>query len=127
MKHIFLLGRLLFSIVFIIKGIGHFCPKMIERVAETGVPMAHFLVPLWGVVALVGGLSLLLGYKAKIGAWMLVVFLIPVTFMIHTYWDKEAGMLARMDMLCFWKNISLIGALLMLAYTGSGPYSVKRS
>ena len=125
MKNLFLVGRALFSMIFIIKGIGQFCPKMAEAAADMGVPMAKVMVPLWGIFALVGGLSILFGFKSKIGAWLLIIFLLPVTLMLHTFWDKETTVLARMNMLCFWKNVSLIGALLMMTYTGSGPYSVK--
>jgi len=47
--------------------------------AQAGVPAARLLVPLSGELALAGGLSIAVGYKAKLGAWLLVVFLIPVT------------------------------------------------
>ncbi len=126
MKYIFALGRVLFASVFIIKAIGQFCPMMIARASEKGVPMAELLFPLWGVLAVLGGLSILLGYKAKMGAWLLVIFLLPITFVMHPFWGGETGLLVRLQMLCFWKNISLMGACLMIAYTGSGPCSLTK-
>ena len=127
MKYIFVLGRVLFSSIFIIKAIGQFCPMMIARASEKGVPMTELLYPFWGLLAIIGGLSILFGYKAKIGAWILVIFLLPITFVMHAFWIGESGMAVRMQMLCFWKNISLMGACLMIAYTGSGPCSLTKN
>jgi putative oxidoreductase len=125
-KFIFLLGRVLFSFLFIIKSLEHFSPKMVTMAEGMGVPMAQFLVPASGIVALLGGLSILLGYKAKIGAWLLVIFLLPATFFMHTYWSAENSFAAMMHHYCFWKNIALLGASLMITYAGSGPMSLKK-
>jgi putative oxidoreductase len=126
MKYLFLLGRVLFSLVFIVKAIQCFCPKLASQMADMGVPLAHIILPLWALLALIGGFSILVGYKAKIGAWLLIVFLVPVTFYMHAFWGEENASLIRMHALCFWKNISLIGALLMITFTGSGPLSLKK-
>ncbi len=125
MKYIFLLGRVLFALIFIVKPIEHFCPRIIGHAAEKGVPAPEILVPIWGILAFLGGLSILLGYKAKIGAWLLVVFLLPVTICIHTFWNAQTSFAGMMDGFCFWKNIALMGAALMVAYSGSGPLSLK--
>lgn len=92
-----------------------------------GVPMPQFMVPFWGIVAALGGLSILLGYKAKVGAWLLVVFLFPTTFFMHPFWNSDTTLTTIMQGFCFWKNISLLGVSLMLAYTGSGPCSIEKS
>jgi uncharacterized membrane protein YphA (DoxX/SURF4 family) len=49
-------------------------------------PLASIAVPLSGVLAIAGGLSILLGYRAKLGACLIVVFLVPVTLMMHRFW-----------------------------------------
>jgi len=64
----------------------HFTKQTIAFSASQGVPLASILVPLSGVVAIAGGLSILLGYRAKLGAWLIVLFLIPVTLMLHKFW-----------------------------------------
>src|ERR1700719_349919 len=84
-----LAGRILFSAIFILSGFMHFSPQEIGYAVHAGVPMAGFLVPASGVLALLGGLSILLGYRAKIGAWLLVLFLVPVTLMMHNFWAAK--------------------------------------
>lgn len=124
MKYIFLLGRFFFSTVFLVKSLEHFSSRMINHAADMGVPMAPLLVPIAGVIAFLGGLSILLGYKAKIGAWLLVIFLLPTTFVIHNFWSTKDFFENMMHQYCFFKNISLLGAALMVSYFGSGPLSL---
>jgi uncharacterized membrane protein YphA (DoxX/SURF4 family) len=83
-------GRQLFSIIFILAAAGHFDSQSIEVAASHGVPLAHLLVPLSGVMALVGGLSVLLGYRTRFGALLLVLFLVPVTLVMHNFWAPDA-------------------------------------
>ncbi len=123
MKYLVLLGRILYSAIFIMSGPGHFTAGTIGYAASKGVPMASFLVPVSGVMAIVGGLSILLGFKAKWGAWLIVIFLLPVSFMIHNFWAVDPAH-AMMDQVNFMKNMSMLGAALMIAYFGSGPLSV---
>jgi len=54
----------------------HFSSQTIAYAASQGVPLASIAVPFSGLLALVGGLSILLGYRAKIGAWLIAVFLV---------------------------------------------------
>ncbi len=126
MKYIVLLGRILYVVIFIMAGPNHFTSGAIGYAASKGVPMASLLVPLSGIIAFVGGLSILLGYKAKYGAWLIVVFLLPVTFMIHNFWTYTDPMQAQMQMVNFLKNLSMLGAALMIAHFGSGPLSVEK-
>ena len=77
--------------------------------------MADVLVPLSGIIAALGGLSVALGYRARWGAWLLVVFLVPVTFMMHAFWKETDPQAAQMQMANFAKNLSLLGAALFVA------------
>ena len=126
MKYILLLGRALFAAIFIEKSFYHFSATTIDRVTSMGVSYAALLVPLAGVLALLGGLSILLGYKARIGAWLLIVFLLPTTLIMHRFWDIQEGHIVLLQNYCFMKNISLVGACLMIAYFGSGPMSLEK-
>lgn len=126
MRYVFLLGRVLFSSIFLIKSLEHFSQGMIGRAANMGVPMASLLVPIAGIIAFLGGLSILLGYRAKVGAWLLVIFLLPTTFMIHNFWVSTDFFSNMMHQYCFFKNLSLLGAALMIAYFGSGPLSLDK-
>jgi putative oxidoreductase len=124
MKFFLLLGRLLYSALFIGASFGHFSKHTIEYGASFGVPMASFLVPLSGILALLGGLSILIGYKARLGALLLIIFLIPVTFTMHKFWGIADPMAATVQQVMFMKNMALLGTAFMIAYFGSGPLSV---
>jgi putative oxidoreductase len=126
MKYFVLLGRMLYVAIFIMSGPNHFTAGAIGYAASKGVPMASILVPLSGIIAFVGALSILLGYKAKYGAWLIVVFLLPITFMIHNFWTYTDPMQAQMHMVNFMKNLSMLGAALMIAHFGSGPLSLDK-
>ena len=86
--------------------------------------MAGLLVPASGILALVGGLSILLGYRAKMGAWLLVLFLVPVTVMMHNFWAVKDPMMAQMQMAMFLKNVTVLGGALLISQLGAGPWSV---
>jgi putative oxidoreductase len=119
-----LAGRILFSVIFVMSGFLHFSQADIGYAAQAGVPMANLLVPASGILALVGGLSILLGYKAKIGAWLLVLFLVPVTLMMHNFWAVKDPMMAQMQMAMFMKNVTMIGGALLISQFGAGPLSL---
>jgi putative oxidoreductase len=124
MKYLVLLGRILYGAIFVISGPGHFAHKTVAYAAAQGVPLASVAVPLSGALAIAGGLSIILGYKAKIGAWLLVLFLVPVTAMMHNFWASADPMMTQMQQAMFLKNISMLGAALMIAHFGSGPLSL---
>ena len=85
-----------------------------------GVPLASLAVPLSGLFALVGGLSILLGYRAEIGAWLIVIFLMPVTLMMHKFWTVSDPIMAQMQLAMFMKNLALLGSALLISQFGSG-------
>lgn len=124
MNFIPLLGRICFTAIFLMSSLGHFTPTVIQFAAESGVPYASFLVPLSGAIALIGGLSVLIGYKAKLGAWLLVLFLVPVTFTMHKFWGLSDPMTSLLQQGMFFKNISMLGGAFFIAYFGAGPYSI---
>ncbi|MEP0754030.1 DoxX family protein [Trichocoleus sp. Lan] len=70
------------------------------------------------ILELAGGLSVLLGYKARWGAIALIIFMIPATLIFHTDFAD------RMQVIAFMKNLAIIGGLLMVYYIGSGPVSL---
>ena len=88
------------------------------------MPNANLLVPVSGLIAIVGGLSILLGFHGKVGAWLLVLFLVPVTFMMHNFWAVKDPMMQQFQMAMFLKNISMLGAALFFTQVGTGPLSL---
>jgi len=118
------LGRLLFAMIFVMAGANHFNKQTIGYAASQGVPLASIAVPLSGVLAIVGGLSILLGYRAKLGAWLIALFLIPVTLMMHKFWTVSDPMMAQIQMVMFMKNVSMLGGALLISHFGAGPFSL---
>jgi putative oxidoreductase len=123
-RYLALAGRQLFSVIFIIASAGHFTPGTIALAAQQGVPLASLLVPVSGLIALAGGLSLLFGYRAKLGAWLLVLFLVPVTLTMHNFWAVTEPMMFQLQLTMFVRNLFLIGGALLYAYFGAGPLSL---
>ena len=121
-----LLGRILYSAIFIMSGPNHFRAQTIAYAAAQGVPLASIAVPLSGIIALLGGLSIALGYRAKLGAWLIVLFLVPVTLMMHRFWGLTDPQVAQLQLAMFMKNLTILGAALIIARVGSGPLSLRR-
>jgi len=120
---VILAGRILFTLIFLMSGFTHFSSRTIAFAASQGVPLASIVVPISGIVAFLGGLSILLGYRAKLGAWLIVVFLIGVTPM-HKFWGITDPMMQQMQMAMFMKNLTMLGGALLISQLGTGPLSL---
>ena len=122
--YVALAGRILFSSIFLMAAPMHFSQPEIVYAKAAGVPAASLLVPASGLLALAGALSILLGYRAKIGAWLLVLFLVPVTLAMHNFWAVHDPMMAQIQIGMFMKNVSILGGALLISQLGSGPLSL---
>jgi putative oxidoreductase len=118
------LGRFFFALIFLMAGANHFSRQTIAFSASQGVPLASIAVPLSGVLSIAGGLSILLGYRAKLGAWLIVLFLVPVTVMMHKFWLVQDPMMAQIQMILFMKNVAMLGGALLISQLGAGPFSL---
>ncbi len=74
----------------------------------------------------VGGIMVLLGYRSSLGAIMLIMYWVPVTFIVDDFWNFNTQIELRLKSITFMKNMAIIGGLLMLIGKGSGRYSIKR-
>jgi putative oxidoreductase len=124
MRSLVPLARLLFAAIFLVSVPGHFQAQTIAYAAQQGVPLATILVPLSGILALAGGLSILLGWRARAGAWLIAAFLVPVTLMMHAFWAVPDPMMRQIQQAFFMKNLAMIGGALLIAYWGAGPVSL---
>jgi putative oxidoreductase len=88
-------------------------PQLHERVREGGTPSPKLAVAGTGMILLLGGLSMLLGVYPVVGIILLIVFLLGVSFQMHTYWKLDDAQMKQIDMINFTKNMALVGALLM--------------
>jgi putative oxidoreductase len=121
-----LVGRILFSAIFIRSGVQHFTrvAMMSPYAGAKGVPASKFMVRLTGAMIFLGGISVLLGAYVRIGAALLVVFLIPTAIVMHNYWTLTDPMARANDQAHFNKDLALAGATLLIWYFGSGPLSL---
>jgi putative oxidoreductase len=117
------LGRMLLALIFIVSAPHLLSGAATAQAQHHGVPLASLAVPLAGILALVGGLSVALGFHARVGAWLLVVFLLPVTLFMHAFWSESNPATVQMQQIEFLKNMALVGGSLIVAYFGAGPLS----
>jgi putative oxidoreductase len=105
-------------------GPSHLNPATIAYARSAGVPFAAFLVPASGALAFLGGLSVLFGFRARLGAALLAAFLVPVTLSMHAFWAVPDPNMAQLQFAMFMKNVGLLGGTLLIAHFGAGPYSL---
>jgi putative oxidoreductase len=117
-----LAGRILIALIFLISGfskIGNFSGTA-GYMASKGMPASGFLLVMAILVELSGSLLIITGYKARWGAWALFAFMIPATLIFHTDFADQN------QVIHFLKNISMMGALLIIAASGPGPLSLDK-
>jgi putative oxidoreductase len=116
MTTLFLIGRVLFGGYFVYSSYGHLVDNKgaIGYAKAKGVPMANALVPFSGVLLFLGGASIITGYQVRLGFLALLVFLIPVTYMMHQFWKTTDPAHKMAEQIGFLKNCALIGAVLMM-------------
>ena len=94
--------------------------------AGEGVPIPGVMLAGAIVFLLAGGVSVLVGYKIRVGAALLLVFLVLATYFFHDFWTFE-GEARQQQMIQFLKNVSLMGTMLFLMANGPGRGSVDRA
>ena len=119
-KYVPLLARIFLSLIFIKAGIDKLLEpgSTIQQMASKGIPLPGVLIVPTIILLIAGGLSVLLGFKARYGALGLIGFLIPTTLIFHTNFAQP------MQEVQFLKNLGLMGGLLMVVAFGSGALSV---
>jgi putative oxidoreductase len=116
MKAPFLIGRLLFGGFFILSGINHLRNRkqMTPYAQSKGVPAPELAVTLAGIPLLIGGTSILLGVKPKLGALAILAFLAGVSPVMHDFWRNEDPNERQINQINFLKNLALAGGALAL-------------
>ena len=113
-----LVGRILLALVFVYSGLGHIThtKAMVGYAQSKSAPAPNITVPLTGVMIIVGGLLVLLGWHRFIGAGLLVIFLLLAAFIMHAFWKVTDPMARASERVHFLKDLALAGAALLLAY-----------
>ena len=120
-----MIGRIFVSAIFIFGGIGKFMyyEGSAAFMASKGMTMIPFFLYSAALVELLGGLSLLFGYMTRYGAIMLMLFLIPVTYIFHDFWNLS-GQVQTEQMIHFLSNLAIFGGLMYVSCCGAGKCSV---
>lgn len=123
-----LIGRILLSAIFFFEAIDSvlYFDKTKDSMTHHGLTWNQDML-LYGAILflLLGGTMVLLGYRSSLGAILLLMYWIPVTFIVHDFWSYPEDQI-RLQKILFMKDMAIIGGLLMLLGKGSGRYSVKR-
>jgi putative oxidoreductase len=115
---LFLIGRIFFGGYFLMSAFNHFAHvgTLSGYTQSKGVPAPKLAVIATGILLLIGGLSVLFGLYPTIGAVALILFLVPVSFIMHAYWKVQDPQMKMAEMVNFMKNLALVGAALMLLF-----------
>jgi putative oxidoreductase len=141
-----LVGRILLCVIFLMSGAGHIADfKKIteELMPKVGVPQQQVMLAGAIAVLIVGGVSVVIGYKARVGALLLAVFLALATCYFHDFWNVTADRVKQQNpalteeaakaqakkeneeqMISFLKNTALLGAMVFIMANGAGHWSV---
>lgn len=116
MSTVFLIARIVFSIMFVMSGINHITKAndMTGYAQFKGVPSPKLAVIGSGVVMGLGGLSVILGVYADLGAIVLAAILLLMAVKMHNFWTLEDAQAKQADMIGFLKNISMAGGALFM-------------
>ncbi|MDR3624031.1 MAG: DoxX family protein [Chlamydiales bacterium] len=120
-----LIGRVLMGAVFIIAAISVYSnwQTFIKAVVDVGLPFPAVALSIAIVLKLLGGISLLIGYKVRLGALLLIIFIVPATLLFHHFWSvgPDQVMQSAMD---FFRNVFILGALLFVSGCGASCCSI---
>lgn len=123
-----LIGRIFIAAIFLLSGIGKLLAfeNTAQFMAAKGMPVVHLLLAGAAAIEILGALSLLIGFKTRIGATALFLFMIPTTLIFHDFWNYT-GNESDLQMIMFMKNIAIEGGLLYVMACGSGGCGFDRN
>ena len=122
-----LVGRILMGIIFLKSGIGKIggFAGTAGYMASKGLPMVEVLLVITIIIEIGASVMLIVGWKARLGAAALFLWMIPVTLLFHNFWAVPADQ-QYVQSIMFFKNLAMMGGMLYVMAFGSGPCSVAR-
>lgn len=140
------LGRVCVGVFFVLSGLNHMLDwngslqtvqngicnlldrsasmPLVSALGEMALPMVSTLTAVAIGLLLLGGLLVFFGVKTRFGAFLLILFIVPTTFLFHAFWMLPADQNA-VQMSHFMKNLAIFGGLLVLLAFGNGSYGKK--
>jgi uncharacterized membrane protein YphA (DoxX/SURF4 family) len=122
-----LFARIFIAILFYFEAMDSFWyfEKTKETMTIYGLTWRQDLLLTLTIIALIIGATLvLIGYYSNFGAFLLLLYILPTTFIIFSFWNDPIAV-RRIQMINFMRNLAIIGALLLLIVNKPGSYSVK--
>ena len=124
-KPLALIARILLAAIFVSAGLsklGGF-EGTVGYIASKGLPAPALIAVLTIAVEVLGGIAVVIGFKARIAGLLLAVFTLLAAFIFHNYWAAPADQ-AYIQNIMFMKNLSMAGGLLLLTVFGAGGLSL---
>jgi putative oxidoreductase len=117
---ILLIARILMAIIFVLAGFAKLTDisGTAAYFGSYNLPATTLLAVVSGIIELVGGLAILIGYQTRLAAWVLAVFCVASALVAHMNWAD------MMQLINFQKNLAMAGGFLVLALHGAGELSV---
>lgn len=115
-----LLGRILLAVIFLLSGFGKLTAisGTAAYFGSLGLPVPTVTAVVVGLIELLGGIAVLIGFQTRVTAWVLAIFTVATGLVAHTGWADQ------MQMIQFLKNLAIAGGFLLLASSGAGAYSI---
>lgn len=133
-------GRVLLALIFLMSAVGNKIPQfssVVQTMENQGIPAPQIMLVGAIVFLLAGSLSIIVGFKARIGAALLLIFLVLASYYFHDFWtwpeeamwvlntnEERRQSAQQLEMISFMKNLALMGAMLMIIANGPGPMSL---
>ena len=124
-SYVSVVGRLLLALMFIVAGFGKLTNLQgtAGYIASGGLPAPMVLAVLVGLLELVGGLALVVGYQVRWVGLALALFTLAASVLFHAYWSAPADQ-QMVAQLLFMKNLSVAGGMFLISALGAGPLSL---
>ena len=123
-----LVGRILLGLIFVIAGLGKLTgfEGTVGYMQAYHVPMSQILAVAAIIIELGGGIMLILGWKARIAAAVLFVFVLIISPIFHGFWGVPAEQ-KQLQMIMFLKNLAIMGGMLYVMAYGPGPMAAEKN
>jgi len=123
-----LIGRVLLALIMVVYGVIKITsiPGTTGYMTKMGLPAPELFAWLAALIELIGGALIVIGWQTRKVAWFMVLYLIVATLIGHRFWDYEAAQRGA-QMANFFKNVCMMGGLMLLAHFGPGSASLDKS
>jgi putative oxidoreductase len=124
-----IIARILFTLIFFLSGITHFTSmEAYVNLMPAPIPFRTFWVAISGLVELVGATMILFNYRPRLGGWLIVLFLVPVTIVVHgtAMLTLADPVMRAVNVSMFLKGLAMIACALLITQFGVKPAATVR-